>query len=350
MRSPSPGSLSWRDSASRRGPLSAALRIPGERDYNSTSTQTDTEAEMSAAREDLPGVRIAPRALETVAGKVEFDLTEGEGPVVLASHGGIGGVDQARLMLGWLDPADYRLLSVSRPGYLNTPLASGRSIEEQADLFAALLDALGVERAATVAFSSGGPPGYMFAARHPGRVSALVAIDSVSGYHEMPKTAGPIAQVIFMSRWGQKFMEMLVQKKPAWFLRQLFQGTAYFTKQQIQAHIDFALGSPKALAFIRGFMATMNPYNPRKAGTDNDAALYRRLTHSPVEQVRCPTLVVHGTHDADVMFHHGVYAHENIPGAERFWIEEGSHLGFWLSPRAARAQDAAREFLSRHRP
>jgi len=31
-----------------------------------------------------------------------------------------------------------------------------------------------------------------------------------------------------------------------------------------------------------------------------------------------------------VMFHHGVYAHECIPGAERVWIEEGSHLGFWL--------------------
>jgi hypothetical protein len=77
---------------------------------------------------------------------VEFDLTGGEGSVVLSSHGGIGGVDQARVMLGWLDPTHYRLLSVSRPGYLNTPLASGQSFEEQADLFAALLDALGIER------------------------------------------------------------------------------------------------------------------------------------------------------------------------------------------------------------
>jgi hypothetical protein len=45
-----------------------------------------------------------------------------------------------------------------------------------------------------------------------------------------------------------------------------------------------------------------------------------------------------------------VYAHERIPKAERFWIEEGSHLGFWLSPHAAQAQGAAREFLDRHRP
>src|SRR5215203_529242 len=114
------------------------------------------EAEVSVSREVLTGVTIAPRVIETAAGKAEFDLTEGEGAVVLTSHGGIGGVDQARIMLGWLDPACYRLLSVSRPGYLNTPLASGRRIEEQADLFAAVLDALGVEKAAVVTLSAGG--------------------------------------------------------------------------------------------------------------------------------------------------------------------------------------------------
>jgi hypothetical protein len=49
----------------------------------------------------LPGVTMSPRTIDTAAGKVEFDLTEGDGPVVLASHGGIEGVDQARLMLNW---------------------------------------------------------------------------------------------------------------------------------------------------------------------------------------------------------------------------------------------------------
>ena len=59
-------------------------------------------------------------------------------------------------------------------------------------------------------------------------------------------------------------------------------------------------------------------------------------------------MIIHGTHDADVKFYDGVYAYEQIPNAERFWIEEGSHLGFWLSPNAASAQEAARKFLERH--
>lgn len=305
---------------------------------------------MSTTREILPGVTIHSRIIETALGQVEFDLTEGEGPVVLASHGGFGGIDQARLLLSWLDSAEYRLLSPSRPGYLGTPLSSGRSFEEQADLFAALLDALGIEKGAVVTLSAGGPPGYLFAARHPDRVWALVAIASVSGHYTMPETAGPITQAIFMSHWGMKFMKMIGQKKPTWLLQEMFQGVGYYTKQQIQAHIDFTLRSPQALAFTHALMDTMNPYNPRLAGTNNDTALFQQLTRVPVEQVRCPTLIVHGTHDADVKFYDGVYAYENIPGAERFWIEEGSHLGFWLSPDAAKAQAAACEFLSRHRP
>lgn len=303
---------------------------------------------MRAVRETLPGVRIAPRVIDTAVGKVEFDLAGNDGPVVLASHGGIGGVDQARVMLGWLDPRQYRLLSVSRPGYLGTPLASGQSVVAQADLFAALLDAINVERAAVVTLSAGGAPGYLFATRHPDRVSALVGISSVSGQYRAPETAGPIAHAIFMSPWGQKLTKMIMQKRPCWLLQQIFQTTAYLPKEQIRANVDFTLGSPQALAFIRAFMDTMAPYHARKAGNDNDTALLHRLTRVPVEQVRCPSLIVHGTHDADVNFSHGVYAYEHIPGAERFWIEEGSHLSFWLSSHSAEAQATAQEFLRRH--
>lgn len=304
---------------------------------------------MKARREVLPGITIAPRVIETAVGPVEFDLTEGEGPVMMASHAGVGGVDQARVMLGWLDPAQYRLLSVSRPGYLGTPLTSGQSIEEQADLFAALLDVLGVERAAVVTLSAGGPPGYLFAARHPDRAWALVAIDSVCGQYDMPETAGPLAEAIFMSQFSQTIFAGIGRRNPAWLLRQFLRGTAYFNKRQIQAHVDYALGSPPALDFIQSFVGTLNPYKPRKPGTDNDTTLYHQLSYLPVERIRCPTLIVHGTHDADVKFYHGVYSYEHIPGAERFWIEQGDHLGFWLSPHSTPAHNAAREFLARHR-
>lgn len=295
-----------------------------------------------------PATPAGARVVDTGAGPVEYHLTPGDGPVVLASHGGWGGWDQARVLLDWLDPAQYRLLSVSRPGYLGTPLASGRTMEDQADLFAALLDALDIERAAVVAVSSGGPPGYLLAARHPDRVWAVVGIAAVTGHHEAPQV-GRIAQALFTSRPGQLLMAQLIRRRPAWMLHQLFRGESHLRGRQIDVNVEYVLGAPDALAFLQAFMDTTTPYAPRRPGTDNDTEQQGRPVRLPLDRVRCPTLVVHGTHDADVDFSDGVHAHESIPGAERFWIEAGSHLGFWLSPHASEAQAAARDFLDRHR-
>jgi pimeloyl-ACP methyl ester carboxylesterase len=285
------------------------------------------------------------KVVETKQGKVEYHLSEGDGPVILISHGGLGGLDQARVMASWIDDAKYRLLCPSRPGYLETPLESGKTIEEQADLFAALLDVLKIDKVAIVTASAGGPPGYVFSIRHPDRVWALVAIDSVSGYYDMPETAGVIAQAIFMTNFGQKILKKIEEKKPDLFLKQIFQSEAYFTKEQIRKHIDYALNSPSAVAFVGAFMNTMYPYKPRKVGTENDMEQYRKLTHLPLEKVRCPSLIIHGTHDADVKFYDGVYAYEHIKNAKRYWIEEGSHLGFWLNKDAKNAQKFAQDFL-----
>ena len=108
-----------------------------------------------------------------------------------------------------MDETKYRILCPSRPGYLGTPIDSGKTIEEQADLFAALLDMLKINTAAIVTASAGGPPGYAFAIRHPDRVWALVAIDSVSVYYDMPETAGPKAQAIFTTHFGQELLKMI---------------------------------------------------------------------------------------------------------------------------------------------
>src|SRR5215470_10248276 len=97
---------------------------------------------MSSRKEVLPGMYIEPCATLTAKGTVEFAMSGRSGPVILSVHGGIGGADQARLMANWLDTDAYRILSPSRPGYLGTPLESGKTFEQQADLLAALLDHL----------------------------------------------------------------------------------------------------------------------------------------------------------------------------------------------------------------
>ncbi|MEQ4720677.1 hypothetical protein [Nonomuraea sp. B19D2] len=111
----------------------------------------------------LPSVQIDLRTAKTPLGPIEYDLYGTEGPVVLSVHPGLGGADQGRLFANWLQRDGFRILSPSRPGYLGTPLESGRTNEEQADLLAALLDELGVDRVGVLAISAGSPVGYTFA-------------------------------------------------------------------------------------------------------------------------------------------------------------------------------------------
>ncbi|MDN7026204.1 alpha/beta hydrolase [Methanoculleus sp. FWC-SCC1] len=299
--------------------------------------------------EVLKDVFISPRIIETRLGTVEIDITEGDGPVLLGSHGGLGGIDQCRAAIDFAGK-DFRLLSLSRPGYLNTPLESGKTLDEQADLFAAVLDELGIDRVAVFSISAGGPFAYTFAIRHPDRIWALITADSVSGYYDLPETAGPLTQMIFLSDTGQRLLQKMTKARPDAFIKEIFRSEAYYTKEQMKKHLDFVMNDPYAYGFATAFMNTMYPYKPRKAGTENDVAITRTLSHLPVEEITCPTLVIHGTHDADVKLYDGVYAYEHIENAERIWIEEGSHLCFWINPKSKEAQLYALEFLKRHMP
>lgn len=305
---------------------------------------------MNSRRKVLPGMYIEPCTVVTEKGTVEFDMSGTKGPVILSVHGGIGGADQARLITNWLDSSAYRLLCPSRPGYLGTPLESGKTFEQQADLLAALLDHLQIEKVGVVCLSAGGPPAYQLAIRHPDRIWGLVAIDSVSGSYHPPEGAGPLTSALFMSTLGQKFAKMIMERFPKLLLGEAFQGIGYFTKEQTKRQVDHVLNEPQALDWMKALLDTMYPYAERKKGNENDMEEFLKVTHLPLEQVQCPSLIIHGTLDADVKFFDGVYAYEHIPGAERYWIEEADHTGFWLSQHAEQAQECARAFLKKHAP
>lgn len=300
-------------------------------------------------KELIDGVTIDPRIIETKLGKIEIDITNKDAPVILGCHGGIGGVDQSRLMIQFAEE-NYRLLSLSRPGYLGTPIESGKSIDEQADLFAATLDALNIDKVALLSGSFGGPFGYAFALRYPDRIWALIACDSVSGHYDIPETAGPITQAIFLSDIGQSLLQSFTRLKPDAFIKKFFQTEVYFTKDQLQKHIDFVMNNKDINEWVISFLNCIYPYKTRQVGTENDMNIALKLTHLPVEKIKCPTLVVHGTHDSDVKFYDGVYVYENLPGAERLWIEEGSHICFWVNERSKEAQTYALDFLRKHQP
>ncbi|MCB0108795.1 MAG: hypothetical protein KDE53_22900, partial [Caldilineaceae bacterium] len=85
--------------------------------------------------------QLPPQTVETTQGIIEY-VEVGEGPVVVTIHGAMGGYDQSLFLAQTIGAPSYRYLAISRPGYLGTPLRSGTTPAQQADLIAALLDAL----------------------------------------------------------------------------------------------------------------------------------------------------------------------------------------------------------------
>lgn len=125
--------------------------------------------------EHLHALEAGSTVVTTAHGDIEYAV-QGDGIPHLWIHGSPGGYENA--LAGRASyPQLYtnvQTITASRPGYLRTPLSSGETFEAQADLFAALLDELHVDRAVIVASSGGGYIGLQFALRHPQRCIALI--------------------------------------------------------------------------------------------------------------------------------------------------------------------------------
>ena len=67
----------------------------------------------------------------------------------------------------------------------------------------------------------------------------------------------------------------------------------------------------------------------------------------PFERVQCPTLVAHGTADADVPFADGEAAAREIPNAHLHRVEGGWHV-LNLGDGAAEFERAQVDFLRKH--
>jgi pimeloyl-ACP methyl ester carboxylesterase len=129
--------------------------------------------EIHAARQRVDS--LGSQLIETDRGPIEYALF-GNGYPVLVVHGAMGGFDQGLWLAHGLINPDYKVISVSRFGYLRSSLPPGASLDMQADAFACLLDALQIRQVAVFGVSAGATSSIRFAARHPERVTALILL------------------------------------------------------------------------------------------------------------------------------------------------------------------------------
>jgi pimeloyl-ACP methyl ester carboxylesterase len=246
--------------------------------------------------------------IQTPYGAVQY-AEHGQGPPLLFSHPLVGGFDVG---LGcaktWIGDG-FRVIAPSRFGYLGSSLPPGSMPADQADAYALLLDALGIQQAAIVGYSAGGPSAIQFALRHPDRTARLVLIGSA-----LPGKAGrppkPVAPLLFTDLVFWTLKTYL----PALFLRCLGMPKGFRP-------------TPEQRTAILESEDSLFPIAPRKPGVLYDGYVSNPdVQRYPLEEIRVPTLIINARDDGLSAFQNAARAAGRIPGAKLLAIDHGGHL------------------------
>ena len=244
----------------------------------------------------------------------------------------------------FLVDAGFELIAPSRPGYLGTPLAGRESFDAQAQLLAAMLDALGHDSAAFVTWSGGGPSGYRLAATKPEKVSRLVAFAAVSGNYSSPNE-GFEDRMILETRPGNWLLRKLTAHAPKTTIRATLGAEGDLSRKELKAQVRAVMSDPEQAEVVLAIANVGADFEHRREGTANDRARFTEISSLGLEDIKVPTMIVVGDADVDVPPAHSDFAAETIPGAEKLTMHRGTHLSLFAHPEARAAQERVVQFL-----
>jgi len=265
-------------------------------------------------------VSIGGQVAQTPCGPIEY-ATAGDGKPVLVVHGAGGGYDQGLDFAKTLVDGGFRVIAMSRFGYLRTPLPSDPSAAAQADAHACLLDVLGIEKAAVIGASAGSPSSLQFALRHSRRCTALVLLVPAA---YVPRPDGGASM---QTPAGTAFLFDTALRSDF-----LFWAARKLAPQTIARAI---LATPPAIlemapedeqARVAQVLDHILPISPRRLGLVNDVAIISSLPRYELERIGVPTLVVSTADDLFGTFDTARYAAEHIPRARFVSYPSGGHL------------------------
>lgn len=286
-----------------------------------------------------------PRRRDVTLGLGRVSVLEW-GPVspagtLLLLHG--GGVDDASLSWGDLAPrlgaAGFRVVAPDHPGYGDSPLPPWPATQERLVAYVGdLVDELGLEHYVVGGLSLGGGMALGHTLARPGSVAGLMLLGT---YGIMPRMGtGPTARLTHLLAWATVRSGLMLPlmrsaatpARMAKVLRQIVRDPARRTPDLV-AEVVAAAGRPDAMAAFSQWQL--------------DQVRWGRLRTDDTEELRrigCPTLIVHGDHDAGVPVARARLAASLIPDATLV-VAEGA--GHWVQRDAPDlTYDAVTAFLA----
>jgi pimeloyl-ACP methyl ester carboxylesterase len=214
----------------------------------------------------------------------------------------------------------------SRPGYGRTPAASGRTPDAQADLYAAALDTLGIERTAVIGISGGGPSAVAFAQRYPQRTSAMALLCALAPHLIDVPTAMRIGAALPPLAWAVSTIQRRQQRR---LLADDAAIDARIAADLTPAERALLPGDPQIRADLVRFLHSHADGPAGLAGLRNDVAAMRAAHErgpQPTDAITAPTLVAHGDADVVVPFAHAEHHARAIAAARLERFADASHI------------------------
>lgn len=264
------------------------------------------------------------RFVELEGMRVHFK-DEGAGAPLLLLH---GTGSSLHTWDGWVErlAGDFRLIRPDIPGFgLTGPDPTGDySARRRVGILAALLDALGVERASVAGNSLGGLLALKFAIAFPERTDRLILLDA-AGHPDQIRGGLTMLDLAAMPVLGGVLSRLTPRFVVARAVREVYHDTSLVTPDLIQRHYDLLRrqGNREAL----------------RAGLDMEWTIDREVMRS-LEQ---PTLVMWGVSDRLISVEVADLFHRDLPNAQVVIYDDAGHVPMEEIPDQS-ARDA-REFL-----
>lgn len=271
-------------------------------------------------RETIRELSSGSQIVNTENGPIEYQIYGDSGDYLLYFHGSPGGYDQYAINSNAFFNS-FRVISISRFGYLRTPLTENLSLRDQANTLAGFLKTLEIDKTHIFAGSGGGPLALAFAAYYPEKVQEMTLYAVVSQATNLSndrpgvKLMKTITRSDFLS-WS--FMVPLM-KKPEKVLRMLIKDTA---------NSDAMIEKGLAEKFARSMSISLPP-SLRTPGVDADEELIKNLD-IPKENIIASTLIVHGDKDEHVAYEQSVKLEQQLKNAKLLTLKGGDHFAAYL--------------------
>jgi pimeloyl-ACP methyl ester carboxylesterase len=275
--------------------------------------------DIRAAHERL--AHLGSQVMQTVCGPIEYARI-GEGYPVLVVHGATGGFGQGLWLAHSFSVPDCQFISISRFGYLRSPLPADANLDLQADAFASLLDALEIRQAAVFAVSAGSTSSIRFAARHPERVSALILLGpDAPGKAQMALPPRFVFDtllrsdfvywvlVTFFGKWVQNAIGLV----PKGYV---------LTPEQEAMLKKIQLGDLPASRRIDGMIFETYTSAPEFNASVSAASPY------PLSKIETPVLVINAADDPIAIPENVRALADQMPNARLFLVPDGGHFLF----------------------